>query len=71
LGWSPKETLVAVKFHPAFSHDAVHTKDRIMIESVCMRCGARKLVSIQDGSLEKWEDDHDCGKRQPREVQTR
>jgi hypothetical protein len=59
---------VAVKLHPAFSHDAVHIKGRIMIESVCLRCGASKLVSIRDGSLKKWEYDHDCEDRKPREV---
>jgi hypothetical protein len=51
---------VSDEFIQAFSHNAVYSGDRLIIESVCTRCGASKLVSMLDGSLKKWEDGHKC-----------
>jgi hypothetical protein len=33
---------------------------RIVIKSTCKACGAFQLVSIRDGSLDKWESEHRC-----------
>lgn len=33
---------------------------RLMIQSECVACGASRLVSRHDGSLEEWEDGHRC-----------
>lgn len=44
----------------AFSHNPAYSGDRLIIESVCTRCGASKLVSVLDGSLKKWEAGHKC-----------
>lgn len=43
---------------PAFNHALVRLDQRILIESVCSRCGASELVSRADGSLEEWEGAH-------------
>ena len=37
-----------------------------MIHSVCVACGASKLVSKHDGSLDDWEGAHRCLARQPK-----
>jgi predicted nucleic acid-binding Zn-ribbon protein len=44
----------------AFTHAPIRTDTRLMILSVCIKCGFSKLVSVQDGSLEKWETGHKC-----------
>jgi hypothetical protein len=37
-------------------------EDRLLICTQCERCGARKVVSAADGSLEEWEEGHRCEK---------
>jgi hypothetical protein len=44
----------------AFTHAPIRTDKRLMILSACMKCGLSKLVSVQDGSLDKWEAGHKC-----------
>lgn len=53
------------EFVQAFTHSPVRTDDRLMIQSVCTKCGASRVVSLSDRSLEEWEDSHVCGKEQP------
>jgi hypothetical protein len=40
----------------------VQAGDRLLIRSTCKFCGASRLVSREDGSLQKWENGHDCSK---------
>jgi hypothetical protein len=56
------------EFFQAFSHSPVRTPDRLMIESVCTRCGASSLVSLSDSSLDRWEDDHVCESADPTKI---
>jgi hypothetical protein len=51
------------EFNIEFARYGVRTEDRLLIHSVCTKCGASKLVSYHDGSLEKWEDSHKCEER--------
>jgi hypothetical protein len=51
---------MASEFLPAFTHFAVDTETRFLIQSVCTKCGASKLVSASDGSLQTWEAEHTC-----------
>jgi hypothetical protein len=51
---------MASEFLPAFTHFAARTETCVLIQSVCTKCGASKLVSASDGSLETWEDEHTC-----------
>lgn len=37
------------------------TESRLLIRSACPLCGASKLVSSHDDSLERWEEEHVCG----------
>jgi hypothetical protein len=41
-----------------FSHALQEVGNRMLIEDTCKECGASKLVSIFDGSLEEWEEQH-------------
>ncbi len=43
-----------------FTHMPVKTEARLLIVSTCQKCGASKLVSSFDGSLQRWEDGHKC-----------
>ena len=45
---------------PEFTRVLVQVDCRTLIKSVCKRCGAWKLVSHLDESLEMWEDTHCC-----------
>jgi hypothetical protein len=51
---------VASEFLPDFTHFSASTEIRIIIQSVCTKCGASRLVSVSDGSLKKWEEGHTC-----------
>jgi len=46
-----------------FSHRPTKEGERLLIEAVCIRCGASKLVSTYDNSLEYWEKTHKCDKQ--------
>lgn len=43
-----------------YTHFPVRTETRVLIQSVCTKCGASRVVSASDGSLNKWEDRHTC-----------
>lgn len=43
---------------PTFSHTLVSTERRLLIQSTCRECGATKLVSHADHSVEEWEEKH-------------
>jgi len=48
----------------SFEHELVNCEPHYFIKSKCKRCGAsEEALSIYDGSLEKWEDEHECQKR--------
>jgi hypothetical protein len=40
-------------------------KDLTLVHSICLKCGASKLVSSYDGSLEEWEEQHQCNTTMP------
>jgi hypothetical protein len=45
----------------SFDNDQAYDEDgRIVIKSTCKNCGAFRLVSVRDGSLELWESQHEC-----------
>jgi len=47
-----------------FEHELVHREPHFFVKSTCKRCGASESdLSVYDGSLEKWEDEHDCKSR--------
>ena len=39
----------------------VHEGDSLRILSVCKCCGASRVVSVSDGSLDEWQETHQCG----------
>ena len=43
-----------------YAHAPVRTETRVLILSTCKKCGASKMVSVADGSLERWEEQHQC-----------
>lgn len=57
--------LVAKNPEPRFSHKAFFDQSVLMIISECRKCGARETVSRLNGSLQRWEAQHDCGRMRP------
>jgi hypothetical protein len=47
-----------------FSHCAVRLQDRLVIHSICLKCGASKIIQSDDGTLEEWVNEHQCKVRQ-------
>ncbi len=45
-----------------FSHSLLHVKKRTVILARCQKCGRQKVCSTWDGSLQRWERSHRCGK---------
>ena len=43
-----------------FVRGFVRQDSRLLIESTCARCGEMRIVSHSDGSLERWEQQHEC-----------
>ena len=43
-----------------FDHRLAHEGERTMIESTCKECRVSRLVSVLDGTLERWESKHKC-----------
>jgi hypothetical protein len=43
-----------------FRRTHFRTEERVLIQSTCKTCGKSQLVSSTDGSLQKWESNHDC-----------
>ncbi len=54
----------------AFDHQPARVKERLLLESTCLRCGESRLVSAADGTLEDWEDTHLCAKRPVEKAET-
>lgn len=54
----------------SYSCTAVQEGSSIKILSVCRICGASRVVSVSDGSLEEWQRTHECAveRRPPRPV---
>lgn len=48
-----------------FTHTAFWDRSVLMIISECRRCGARETVSRLNGSLQRWESQHNCGNMRP------
>jgi hypothetical protein len=47
--------------NPKSPRHFVRTKENgSLIRSTCTWCGASQMVSETDGSLERWENGHDC-----------
>jgi hypothetical protein len=44
----------------SYSCTAVHEGSSIRILSVCTICGASRVVSVSDGSLDQWQQTHVC-----------
>ena len=44
-----------------FSLSCVRTESRLLIHSTCRQCGASRLVSMHDGTLDQWHKEHVCG----------
>lgn len=45
---------------PEFVRTLVLDGQRTMIQSTCALCGATRIVSAQDGTIQAWENDHVC-----------
>jgi hypothetical protein len=45
---------------PRFERMTFKTRDVAIILTKCKKCGARRLVSLADGSLYAWESSHHC-----------
>ena len=50
---------------PGFDDFPIHVESRLRIRSVCRSCGASRVVSVLDGSLETWKEQHVCEKKGP------
>jgi hypothetical protein len=50
----------------AFVRVAKMMDERTLIKSTCQKCGAAKIASHADDSLEKWESNHSCASSQVR-----
>jgi len=46
-----------------FEHELTRSEGRVLLRSTCRHCGASKVVSRADGSLEEWESEHGCESR--------
>ena len=51
-----------------FTRYLVRMQDLTFVHSICLKCGASKLLSSSDGSLEEWEKRHQCNIAAPRDV---
>lgn len=60
---------VAKRPELGFSHTCFFDLSVLMVISECRRCGAREVVSRINGSLQRWESQHDCGNMRPFLVQ--
>jgi hypothetical protein len=46
-----------------FAHTMVRAERRLLVYSMCVLCREGKLVSDIDGSLQEWEEGHQCRKK--------
>ncbi len=60
-------SLVPQSIAATFSHSLLQVRKRTVILARCLKCGRQKVCSTWDGSLQRWERSHQCGKS---EVQT-
>lgn len=51
--------------HRTFAHSPVYEASRVMVLSICGRCGDSQVVSWHDGSLQHWEREHICTVKKP------
>jgi hypothetical protein len=45
---------------PNFTRSVTKTGSRTLILSTCTLCGQKRLASLDDGSLARWEQGHAC-----------
>jgi hypothetical protein len=45
---------------PRFDHQPIRLKGRLLLKSICARCGQSKVVSAADETLAAWEEGHIC-----------
>ena len=57
---SPKLALVPSGRN--FENEIISRLPQMMIKSTCFRCGAITIGRYADGSIEKWQREHDCEK---------
>lgn len=50
-----------------FTHYHVTMYDLVLVHSICLKCGASRLLFSSDGSLEEWEKRHKCKNIAPRQ----
>ena len=43
-----------------FVRTLVREDQRLMIQSICQKCGEMRILSHSDGSLDQWEEQHEC-----------
>jgi hypothetical protein len=55
----------------AFRYELKKVGERLLIEGRCLRCGATKIVSTFDNSLDWWEEQHNCAKHGERRGATK
>ena len=48
-----------------FTRYLVRMKNLTLVHSICLKCGASRLLSSSDGSLQEWEEQHQCKKLAP------
>ena len=45
----------------SFDNDLAYDQEgHVIIKSTCRKCGASELVCVRDGSLAKWQSQHEC-----------
>ena len=55
--------MTALRAPSAFCYELKKVEDRLLIEGKCLHCGATRVVSAFDHSLEQWEEQHYCAKQ--------
>ena len=51
-----------------FDHIYIRTETRLLVQSTCKTCRVSRLVTVNDGSLYKWENGHACEDASPASV---
>jgi hypothetical protein len=62
--------LQVVQLKGQFTEIAVESEGRIVIQSTCTACGSSALVSVLDGTLQKWINGHRCGETPSKQIRT-
>lgn len=53
--------MAEMSMHSDFICTPVQEGLSLRILSVCRNCGASRVVSVSDGSLDEWQGEHECG----------